>query len=107
VPEELAAEITKSLKIPTIGIGAGPYCDGQVLVVNDMLGYSTGYMPKFVKKYADLVEIISKAVNDYITDVRQGRFPDDEHSYHLKKEIAGYWIEKLKEKLSRTDDQSQ
>lgn len=105
VPEELAAEITRSLKIPTIGIGAGPDCDGQVLVVNDLLGLSTGYMPRFVKKYAELAEVISKAVNEYIQDVRQGSFPDDEHSYHLKKEIAGPWLEKLKEKLSRTDHQ--
>jgi len=106
VPEELAAEITRSLKIPTIGIGAGPACDGQVLVVNDLLGLSTGYMPKFVKKYAELAEVISKAVNEYIQDVRQGSFPDEEHSYHLKKEIAGPLLEKLREKFSRTDGQS-
>ncbi len=104
VPEELAAEITRSLKIPTIGIGAGPDCDGQVLVVNDMLGLSTGYMPKFVKKYANLSEIISKAVNEYIADVHQGQFPDEEHSYHLKKEVAGPLLEKLKEKSGRIDE---
>jgi 3-methyl-2-oxobutanoate hydroxymethyltransferase len=104
VPEELAAEITRSLKIPTIGIGAGPDCDGQVLVVNDMLGLSSGYMPKFVKKYANLSEIISRAVNEYIANVRQGQFPDEEHSYHLKKEIAGPLLEKLREKSGRTDD---
>ncbi|HRV06123.1 MAG TPA: 3-methyl-2-oxobutanoate hydroxymethyltransferase, partial [Candidatus Saccharicenans sp.] len=91
-------------KIPTIGIGAGPDCDGQVLVVNDMLGLSTGYMPKFVKKYANLSEIISKAVNEYIADVHQGQFPDEEHSYHLKKEVAGPLLEKLKEKSGRIDE---
>ncbi|MDD8019772.1 MAG: 3-methyl-2-oxobutanoate hydroxymethyltransferase [Acidobacteriota bacterium] len=104
VPEELAKEISASLKIPTIGIGAGPDCDGQVLVINDMLGLSAGYMPKFVKKYAELTEVISKAVNNYMLDVRQGRFPDDQHSYHLKKEIAGPLLKKLRKKFSRQNE---
>jgi len=89
VPAELAAEITANLKIPTIGIGAGPHCDGQILVVNDMLGLTSDYLPRFVKKYADLTEIISGAVKNYIDDVRVGRYPEEAHCYHLKKEMAG------------------
>jgi len=88
VPVEVAAAVTRSVKIPTIGIGAGPACDGQVLVVHDMMGFSTGYMPKFVKKYADMHGIISGAVQAYASDVREGRFPDDSTSYHLKPEVA-------------------
>ncbi|MGQ9801163.1 MAG: 3-methyl-2-oxobutanoate hydroxymethyltransferase [Candidatus Saccharicenans sp.] len=89
VPAELAAEITAALKIPTIGIGAGPDCDGQILVVNDLLGLTADYLPRFVKKYADLAGIISGAVKSYIADVRQGNYPQDEHCYHLKKERVG------------------
>jgi 3-methyl-2-oxobutanoate hydroxymethyltransferase len=84
VPLEAAKAVTESVGIPTIGIGAGPHCDGQVLVVHDLLGYSKGYLPKFVRKYADLNDTISRAVGDYAADVRAGRFPDDSTSYHLK-----------------------
>lgn len=86
IPMELARLVTEKLRIPTIGIGAGPYCDGQILVFHDLVGYSNGYLPKFVKKYASLHEIISLAVKKYIDDVRSGDFPDDDHSYHLKQE---------------------
>jgi 3-methyl-2-oxobutanoate hydroxymethyltransferase len=85
VPMELAGAITKALKIPTIGIGAGPLCDGQVLVFHDMAGYFTGYNPKFVKKYADLQGILTRAVGQYADEVRGGLFPDDSHTYHPKK----------------------
>ncbi len=88
VPVEIAEAITRAIKIPTIGIGAGPACDGQVLVFHDMMGYSTGYMPKFVRKYADLHGVMSGAVEAYSRDVREGRFPDDATSYHLKPEVA-------------------
>jgi 3-methyl-2-oxobutanoate hydroxymethyltransferase len=88
VPVEVAADITRTIGIPTIGIGAGPLCDGQVLVFHDMMGCSTGYMPKFVKKYADLHAAMSGAVAAYSQDVREGRFPDDATSYHLKPEVA-------------------
>jgi len=88
VPVEVAAEVTRAVGIPTIGIGAGPACDGQVLVLHDMLGCSGGYMPKFVRKYADLNGIISGAVGAYAAEVREGRFPDDATSYHLKPEVA-------------------
>jgi len=88
MPVEVAAEVTRAVGIPTIGIGAGPACDGQVLVLHDMLGFSTGYMPKFVRKYADLHAVIRGAVGAYAADVRDGRFPDDATSYRLKPEVA-------------------
>jgi len=81
VPEKLAAEITAALSIPTIGIGAGVHCDGQVLVVNDMLGMNDRMTPKFVKKYAQLNVDIKNAVKLYIKDVKTSAFPDDEHSF--------------------------
>jgi 3-methyl-2-oxobutanoate hydroxymethyltransferase len=86
IPLELAKTITGKLKIPTIGIGAGPHCDGQILVLHDMLGYANGFLPKFVKRYADLRSTIGGAVKEYIADVQAGRFPDDSHAYHLKTE---------------------
>jgi 3-methyl-2-oxobutanoate hydroxymethyltransferase len=85
VPMELAGAITKALKVPTIGIGAGPLCDGQVLVFHDMAGYSTGYNPKFVKKYADMQGVLTRAVREYADEVRGGIFPDESHTYHPKK----------------------
>jgi 3-methyl-2-oxobutanoate hydroxymethyltransferase len=78
IPSPLAAEITASIQIPTIGIGAGTGCDGQVLVTHDMLGFTSGYIPRFAKKYADLKSIISGAVTEYRDDVRAGRFPGKE-----------------------------
>jgi 3-methyl-2-oxobutanoate hydroxymethyltransferase len=88
VPLELARLITANLRVPTIGIGAGPFCDGQILVFHDLVGYSNGYLPKFVQRYVDLHEVISAAVGAYTRDVRGGRFPDDAHSYHLKPDAA-------------------
>ena len=82
VPMELAQEITRRLSIPTIGIGAGMHCDGQVLVVHDMLGLFDKYTPKFVKKYVDLKEVMAEAVKSFIAEVREGKFPDEEHSFH-------------------------
>jgi len=81
VPSKLAAQVTHELRIPTIGIGAGPATDGQVLVVNDMLGLTTGKAPKFVKRYANLAEEISRAAAEYSEDVRTGNFPGPEHEY--------------------------
>jgi 3-methyl-2-oxobutanoate hydroxymethyltransferase len=89
IPLEIAREITSRLEIPTIGIGAGPYCDGQVLVFHDMTGYATGSPPKFVRKYEDLDSVIGNAVRRYADDVRTGAFPDDATSYHLKAAEAG------------------
>lgn len=81
IPASLARKITKMLKIPTIGIGAGPYCDGQILVLHDMLGIYEEFVPKFVKRYARLGEEIKRAVKDYIKEVKAGVFPNKEHSF--------------------------
>jgi len=81
VPMELAKEITEKLSIPTIGIGAGPHCDGQVLVVNDVLGISDRKPPKFVKRYADVRSEILRAASEFRREVEEGSFPDAEHSY--------------------------
>jgi 3-methyl-2-oxobutanoate hydroxymethyltransferase len=86
IPRELAAKITAELRIPTIGIGAGPDCDGQVLVINDLLGLSFGHQPKFARRYANVGEIISRAAAEYCRDVHEGRFPSDQESYHLPAE---------------------
>ncbi len=82
IPMDLAQEITRRLTIPTIGIGAGVNCDGQVLVIHDMLGLFDLYTPKFVKRYADLKGTMTEAVKSYIAEVREQRFPDEEHSFH-------------------------
>lgn len=81
IPVGLASEITQSITIPTIGIGAGVNCDGQVLVINDMLGTYDKFTPKHVKKYASLNSEIKKAVKTYIEEVKHGEFPDSEHSF--------------------------
>ena len=78
----MAAEVTEMLPIPTIGIGAGPHCDGQILVMHDLLGLSGDFAPTFVKRYANLEQTISDAVSAYISDVRDEVFPQDEHSFH-------------------------
>jgi 3-methyl-2-oxobutanoate hydroxymethyltransferase len=83
IPRELAAKITAELRIPTIGIGAGPDCDGQILVIHDLLGLTFGHQPKFARRYADVGGIISRAVAEYCRDVQQGSFPSDDESYHL------------------------
>lgn len=82
IPMDLAKEITQRLSIPTIGIGAGVNCDGQILVVHDMLGLFDKFTPKFVKRYADLGEIMTDAVKNFISDVRKENFPDEIHSFH-------------------------
>ncbi|MEZ4749227.1 MAG: 3-methyl-2-oxobutanoate hydroxymethyltransferase [Bdellovibrionota bacterium] len=81
IPAVLGKEITDRLKIPTIGIGAGPDCDGQVLVSQDLLGLNPEFQPRFVKAYAQLGQMVRSAVSDYATEVRGGRFPDSEHSF--------------------------
>ncbi len=81
VPAQLAKEITESLSIPTIGIGAGPHCDGQVLVFHDVVGIFQEFKPKFVKRYANLRQQMLDAVKSYVEEVRSGVFPDEEHSY--------------------------
>ncbi|MGZ5474851.1 MAG: 3-methyl-2-oxobutanoate hydroxymethyltransferase [Thermoanaerobaculia bacterium] len=83
VPSELAAFITDRISIPTIGIGAGPSCDGQVLVFHDVLGLYEGHTPKFVRKYAHLAEDMKAALTNFLSDVREGKFPDEKtESFH-------------------------
>lgn len=86
VPDRIAQIITSKIRIPTIGIGAGPHCDGQVLVIHDMLGLFERYSPKFVKKYADISAVILKALEEYKGDVLGGRFPGPEHTFSIKEE---------------------
>jgi len=81
VPAKLAAEVTKLVKCPTIGIGAGNGCDGQVLVVADMLGMTQGFSPRFLRRYADLNMVITDAVGHYVEDVKSGDFPNENESY--------------------------
>ncbi len=82
IPEGLAKKITSSISIPTIGIGAGVHCDGQVLVSYDMLGIYEKFKPKFVKRYAELGGEMRKAFRNYRDEVKEGKFPDDSHSFH-------------------------
>ena len=81
VPAKLAAEVTRQVRCATIGIGAGPECDGQVLVYADMLGMSQGFKPKFLRKYANLAEMMTDAVGAYVRDVKASAFPSIEESY--------------------------
>jgi 3-methyl-2-oxobutanoate hydroxymethyltransferase len=81
VASEIARETTAALSIPTIGIGAGPHCDGQVLVFHDMVGLTSGRTPKFVKKYADARSLLKDALSAYTDEVRRGAYPDSEHAY--------------------------
>ena len=82
IPLDLAAEITERLEIPTIGIGAGVHCDGQVLVMHDLLGLFDRFAPKFSKRYVNLKEIVGGAVAQYVSEVQSGEFPTDAHSFH-------------------------
>ncbi len=84
VPEDVAAGITEALEVPTIGIGAGVGCDGQVLVCNDLLGMDLSFHPRFVKRYAQLEETILEAMRDYAREVRSSAFPAPEHSFRRK-----------------------
>jgi 3-methyl-2-oxobutanoate hydroxymethyltransferase len=84
VPARLAEEITKETPVPIIGIGAGPTCDGQILVTDDVLGLTRGLSPRFVKKYADLSQMAVAAMGAYVAETKSGAFPGEEHSYHEK-----------------------
>ncbi|MGV3685409.1 MAG: 3-methyl-2-oxobutanoate hydroxymethyltransferase [Daejeonella sp.] len=81
IPATLAEEVSKSVKIPTIGIGAGPHCDGQVLVVHDMLGLNKGFKPRFLRQYLNLFDQINGAVSSYVSDVKSGSFPNESEQY--------------------------
>ena len=87
IPAKLAKIITERLEIPTIGIGAGKDCDGQVLVYQDMLGMTTGHTAKFVKKFAEAGEVMRKGINDYINETRSGEFPAIEHTYAVDESV--------------------
>lgn len=91
VPTPLAKKVSEEISVPTIGIGGGPYCDGQVLVINDMLGMFKGHIPKFVKKFANLEPIIMEALKAYKEEVEAGTFPAEEHGFGMKEEV----LEKL------------
>ncbi|MBW1732247.1 MAG: 3-methyl-2-oxobutanoate hydroxymethyltransferase [Deltaproteobacteria bacterium] len=95
VPPEVSSFIAKKLSIPVLSIGAGPDCDGQLLIVSDLIGQFTAFTPKFVKRYANVAEVVTNALRQYVTDVRSGLFPGDEHCYHMIKGEE----EKLKEML--------
>lgn len=88
IPTELAAEITGRLTIPTVGIGAGPHCDGQILVLHDVLGLCDTVRPKFAKRYAELWTAAGDAVREYVREVRNGEFPTDAHSFHSLERVA-------------------
>jgi 3-methyl-2-oxobutanoate hydroxymethyltransferase len=83
VPTPVAAAVTAALEIPTIGIGAGPHCDGQVLVYHDLLGLTAGHTARFVKRYADLATTIREALTAYVADVRSGAYPEERHTYAM------------------------
>ena len=87
VPSALAKKITEEVSVPTIGIGAGPDCDGQVLVINDMLGMFSGFVPKFVKKYVDLQPLIMEALKAYKKEVEEGSFPGPEHGFTISDDV--------------------
>ena len=89
IPRELAAEITRTVRIPTIGIGAGPDCDGQILVLHDMIGLTFQTPPKFARRYANVGDIITSAVKEYCADVQSGSFPSDAESYHAAGGVKG------------------
>lgn len=88
VPDEVARMVTEAVEVPTIGIGAGRHCDGQVLVFHDVLGIEDRMRPKFVRRYASLADDAVAAVATFADDVRTGRFPADGESYHLAPEVA-------------------
>jgi 3-methyl-2-oxobutanoate hydroxymethyltransferase len=92
IPAKLAEIITKKLMIPTIGIGAGSGCDGQVLVYQDMLGLTTGHTPKFVKRFAEVGELMRKGITDYISETKSGEFPAQEHTYAIDEDVISQII---------------
>jgi len=96
VPPEVAQYIAETLTIPVFSIGAGKECDGQLLIVSDLIGQFQAFTPKFVKKYCDVATIITKAMKDYCEDVRQGRFPEEKHCYHMKEGQKEKFMEQMK-----------
>ncbi len=101
VPDVLAELITKEISAPTIGIGAGPACDGQVLVLHDVLGMHDGHVPKFVRQYADIRSAATEALQRFFTDVQKGAFPSEEETYHMPDEAS--WALLSEEPASSAD----
>ncbi len=97
IPREVAAEVTARSPVPTIGIGSGPDCDGQILVLHDLLGLDEDFRPRFVKRYAELGAVIREAVGRYATEVRGGRFPSDEHTWKMAPEQLAAFRAQLRE----------
>lgn len=97
VPPEVAGFIVKKLTIPVFGIGAGPETDGQLIIVSDVIGQFQAFTPKFVKKYANVAQVITDALKEYVSEVRGGVFPADEHCYHMLKAEAGDFPSLMKE----------
>jgi 3-methyl-2-oxobutanoate hydroxymethyltransferase len=97
VPPEVTGFISKKLSIPVLSIGAGPDCDGQLLIVSDLIGQFQAFTPKFVKKYANIAEVITSAMTEYIKEVKAGAFPSDEHCYHMLKGENEKFKELIKE----------
>ena len=95
VPTPVAQAVTKRLKVPTFGIGAGPHCNGQVLVFQDVVGSFKKFRPRFVKAYADADSVMRKAVSRFVRDVRTGRFPQKKHSFGMKKEERAAFLRKI------------
>lgn len=98
IPAKLAEIITKKLTIPTIGIGAGNGCDGQVLVYQDMLGLTTGHTPKFVKRFAEVGTLMRQGITDYINETKSGAFPSDEHTYSIDEDVITELIKEADQK---------
>jgi 3-methyl-2-oxobutanoate hydroxymethyltransferase len=103
VPAAVAAEITRRLTVPTIGIGAGADCDGQVLVYHDLLGLTEGHLPRFVKRYASLSLEIREALEAYVQDVRTGAFPEPQHTYGIPEEELALFFAELEDRGSQDE----
>ncbi len=97
VPPEVAGFITKKLRIPVLSIGAGPYCDGQLLIVSDLIGQFQAFTPKFVKKYANVAQVVTDAMRAYVKDVKDEAFPTDEYCYHMLKGEAEKFEDMIKD----------
>ena len=101
VPPEVQNYIAETLSIPVYSIGAGPYCDGQLLIVSDIIGQFQAFTPKFVKKYANVAEVITSAMKDYCEEVRKGSFPDDQHCYKMLSDEEEKFLALMEQSSSR------
>jgi 3-methyl-2-oxobutanoate hydroxymethyltransferase len=99
IPPEVGKAVTGAIKIPTLGIGAGVHCDGQVLIISDMLGAFEAFTPRFVKRYANVGEIMVKAFGEYISDVKNRKFPEEQHTYRMPPEEVKRFEEMVQKKL--------